>query len=223
MRIKQVILLLFISTIVSPIVAQRAPAPKRHSRNSTVYISTSQNNSGYNYNIVYGVAAGVTLPVLKFEGDSREVSGDVGFKGGFMWGVDWGFVEFVPEIWFSTYKMDFYESSGLINTRLKNSSIDMPLMVGFELFGPIKINVGPTFSLICNNTLDLGDGTTYEMGRVKSSVGGVFGISLDLVDNLFVDIRYIKHLVANSYNYYSTTDNYNISLCSVDITAGFRF
>ncbi len=220
MRLKQSLILLFIFAIVSPATAQRNRKVKPAPQHSTVYVVTpsSDSSNANSYEMVYGIGGGITFPFLKFEGPYNEVSGDIGFKGGLMWGLDWGFFEFVPEIWYSTFNMGLDEG---IN--LKNRSIDMPLMVGFEIFGPVKFKVGPSFSLICNNDFEFSDGSSYEIGRIKSTIGGAVGVSIDLVNNLFIDLRYTGYFMANSYSGYALYEGYDVQLYSIDITAGFRF
>ncbi|MFR9602392.1 MAG: outer membrane beta-barrel protein [Rikenellaceae bacterium] len=184
----------------------------------------SQYNNSYSITMVYGLAAGVTCPILKVDGNNADVSTNAGFKGGMMWGVDFGVVRVVPELWYSTFKMDFREDgAGLKGSELVNRSIDFPIMVGFNLGNsPFRFNCGPSFSLMCKNTLKDG-GKEYDYGRIKSNVGYVLGLSCDVISNLFLDLRYTGRFTANSNEWNTVGDPYNITMYTIDITAGVRF
>lgn len=225
MKLKSILILLFVVTFALPVVAKGRHGGYGGSgrpQQKTTY-TVYNNNNQYNISMVYGIAAGLTCPILRFDGNSADVSSNPGFKIGMMWGVDFGVVEIVPELWYSTFKMNFNEDiAGLKGAKLTNNSLDFPILVGFKLGGPFRLNLGPTFSLLCNNTIN-DNGKESEYGRIKSNVGYVAGLGWDVVQNLFLDVRYTGRFNSSCNEWNSKGDPYNISMYTIDITAGFRF
>ncbi|MFI3293316.1 MAG: porin family protein [Rikenellaceae bacterium] len=224
MKLKNIATLILAVVITLPTLAQRHNSPQHPAPNRSSYYTSS---SSPKIDIIYGVAAGVSCPNLKISGNDAEVSSTPGFKAGIMWGVNWGTFELVPELWYSSFKMSF--DSGASNVKgaeVRNKSIDFPIMFGIKIFDPIRINFGPTFSLLCNNELTTSNGDCYEFGRVKGSVGYMAGVSCDIYNNLFLDLRYVGRFSTNTTEYYgssNSSDQYDIRMYSIDITAGFRF
>ncbi len=229
MRSKIILTLLSVTALLSSSMAQSRSNGGGSRRGGNVqkqHISSSYatQNNNFNISMIYGIAAGLTCPILKFDGNNVDVSSNPGFKAGMMWGVDFGKVRVVPELWYSTFKMDFNEDgAGLKGSQIVNKSFDFPIMVGFDLGkGPFRFNMGPSFSLLCDNTLK-NDGREYEFGRIKSNVGYCLGLSCDLISNLFLDLRYTGRFTANSNEWSSGREPYDIKMYAIDITAGLRF
>ncbi|MFI3282759.1 MAG: outer membrane beta-barrel protein [Rikenellaceae bacterium] len=221
MKLKFILTTLLIALCTTAAMAQRKPKPQKVQQHYTSQSTSSLSNS---VTMVYGVAAGVTIPNLVIEGNGADVSNNVGFKAGIMWGADFGNIEIVPELWYSTFTIDFTkDNAGLKGAELKNSSIDFPIMVGFDITSNLKLHVGPSFSLMCNNDLTLKNGDMYEFGSIKSSVGYVAGLSYNIISNFVIDLRYSGRFTSNSNEFESSYDAYKIRMSTIDITAGFRF
>ncbi len=214
MRIKLLLSFILILSTLSPILAQRGK-PHTPPPGYETYRSSSLGIS-----MVYGITAGVIFPVLDIKGGNIDISSNPGFKAGIMWGVDFGRVEIVPEVLYSTFNMDVRDGSQ--NVELHNSSIDMPLLVGVKVARAVKLHVGPTFSLMCNNRLTYEDGTEEDYGRIKSSVGYVAGVTYNVVKNFIIDFRYTGRFTDYG-NEWPGGSPYDIWMYSLDLTAGFRF
>ena len=171
--------------------------------------------------MVYGLTAGVMFPILDIRGGTIDVSSNPGFKAGILWGVSFGALEFVPEILYSTFNMDV-QGQGQQSAELRNRSLDLPLLVGIRVARPVKLHLGPTFSMMCSNEITYADGEVEDYGRIKSSVGYVAGVSYDILERLFLDFRYTGRF-SDHGNEWSDGSPYDVWMYTLDLTVGFRF
>jgi len=74
----------------------------------------------------------------------------------------------------------------------KSSRINVPILVGYEIFDPISVYVGPGFNIYNDTTLDGVDVTSYSDGGPdleKTNVSLTFGIMVK-VGRFGIDLRY---------------------------------
>ena len=89
------------------------------------------------------------------------------------------------------------------------NKLDIPVMVGIK-FGPLRLNAGPSASLLINTPKDLINSPDFKGMYNKMTVGYQAGIGVDLLKTLTFDIRYegslkkyqnqIKNLAGTSVN-----------------------
>ncbi|MFI3260061.1 MAG: hypothetical protein R3Y16_08220 [Rikenellaceae bacterium] len=107
--------------------------------------------------------------------------------------------------------------------KLKSVSLDVPVLASFSIFGPIKIEAGPRFSLYDKADITYADGTESEFGRMRPEVGYTVGAKVSLFGKLFVAARYNGHFGDYLADIMYTTSAYYVNSSSYSITAGFTF
>lgn len=124
-------------------------------------------------------------------------SGKAGFHVGFFGKLDLGVLYIRPELIYTKTTSSYdVESSDL---DYKVSKIDLPVLVGFTLIGPLKVFVGPAFQYTLNNDLDGLDGLTIEDVQNDFSIGYHAGIGVNL-GKLGLDVRYEGAFSENQAN-----------------------
>lgn len=124
-------------------------------------------------------------------------SGKAGFHIGVFGKLDLGVLYIRPELIYTKTTSSYdVENSDL---DYKVSKIDLPVLVGFTLIGPLKIFVGPAFQYTLNNDLDGLDGLTIEDVKNDFSIGYHAGIGVNL-GKLGLDIRYEGAFSENQAN-----------------------
>jgi opacity protein-like surface antigen len=101
-----------------------------------------------------------------------------------------------PELLFST-RTDEYTVNNITNQNSPVSYIakqtfnklDIPVMLGFKL-GPLRLNAGPTGSLLINSPTDLISNPEYKNNYSKMTIGYQAGVGFDLFKRLTFDLRY---------------------------------
>lgn len=116
------------------------------------------------------------------------------------------------------YKMDLisglYLRPELVYTKTKSeyqsnsydlSKIDLPVLVGVEIVGPLSLFAGPSFQYVLNNDFE---NNTIEDVKNDITVGLHFGAALKL-GNLGLDVRYERGFTENEAKIY--TNNVNVA------------
>ncbi|MFI3317783.1 MAG: outer membrane beta-barrel protein [Rikenellaceae bacterium] len=190
-----------------------APTMAQHYAEDFVISDKGANlHAGSNISMSYGVMSGITIPNFRIDHSGVETSGRTGFQAGFMWGIDFGILELIPEFWYETNKLKFNNESIIAGTEIKSNSIEIPVLFQLNLVDEFRLNMGPSFVLSNNSTATTTDGEEYEIGRIKSTTGFVLGVSYVAFGHLLMDVRYIGR-------FSSTTNDLNNGGKLVDMRA----
>ncbi len=174
--------------------------------------------------MVYGVMGGVVLPQLSEKSGDVEVSNGAGFQAGAMWGVKLRSVEFVPELWYTYSRCNI---SGVEHKgRLATSSVELPVLIAVPLGSIFRVNVGPTFTLMCDSKLSNSTGNDIDFGRLRSTAGWVVGASATLWGNIIIDTRFCGYFKTHT-NVWSenaaSAMEYTFSHQTISMSIGYRF
>ena len=192
--------------------------------------------------IKFGLKAGVSTTSLSMPTIKTITSGTTtfsvdaittakyGFHGGAFVRLTFFGLYVQPELLFSTrtneYTVNQLNANGQsILTTVSNQSfnkLDIPVMLGFKL-GPLRLNAGPSGSLLINSPKDIIANPDYKNNFNKMTFGYQAGLGFDLLFLTF-DLRYegslkkyqnqIENLTGKTYN---LDDRHNAFLFSVGI------
>ncbi len=187
-------------------------------------IDRSGSYGGSQTGMVYGVMAGINVPLMTDKMEKVDVGGTAGFAMGMMWGVNLGGLQIAPEIWYQHDKSSLEYSSKGIEGDLVSNSIEVPIVFGMKL-GPMRLNVGPSFSLMSDSTLQVAGDEDIDFGRTKSTAGYLVGLSTTLMDHLILDVRYTGRFVSVTNPWYTSTgeDDPDYRYYSFGINVGYKF
>ncbi|UMB61486.1 PorT family protein [Lutibacter sp. A80] len=122
----------------------------------------------------------------------NEGKGKSGFNVGFYGKLDLGGIYIRPELLYTKTTSEYELNTG--NTEdYKISKLDVPVLVGFKVIGPLNIFAGPAFQYILDNDLE-----GVSIGDVENeySVGVNIGASLE-IGRFGFDVRYERGLSEN--------------------------
>ncbi len=178
--------------------------------------------------IKFGLKAGVSTTSLSMSSLSTITSGSTtytvnaltsakyGFNGGAFVRLTLFGIYVQPELLFSTRTYE-YTVSDVTNqaspvsyvAKQNFNKLDIPVMVGFKL-GPLRLNAGPSGSLLINSPKDLITNPDYKNNYNKLTFGYQAGLGFDLFGHLTFDVRYegslkkyqnqIQNLTGTKYN-----------------------
>ena len=192
--------------------------------------------------IKFGLKAGVSTTSLSMPTIKTVTSGTTsatvdaltsakyGFHAGAFVRLTFFGIYIQPELLFSTRSNDYTVhsvtgQSAPISYITKQSfnKLDIPVMLGFKL-GPIRINAGPTGSLLINSPKAIITNPDFKNNYTKMTFGYQAGLGFDLLKLLTFDLRYegslkkyqnqIQNLTGTKYN---LDDRPNAFLFSVGI------
>lgn len=148
----------------------------------------------------YGIKAGLSY---NSNGDLKEFTSEVnqiyknngkgksGFNFGFYGKLDLGPIYIRPELIYTKTTSEYELNNGFEDYKI--SKLDMPVLVGMKLIGPLNIFAGPAFQYYLNNDLK---GVNISDVKNDFSVGMNIGASIEL-GRIGIDIRYERGLSAN--------------------------
>jgi len=98
-----------------------------------------------------------------------------------------------PELLFATrtneYTVTNVQTSASQVVKQNFNKLDIPVMLGFKL-GPLRLNAGPSASLLINTPKELIDSPDFESMYNRMTIGYQAGVGLDILNTLTVDLRY---------------------------------
>src|ERR1035437_5946486 len=102
-----------------------------------------------------------------------------------------------PELLFSTrtneYTVENMQTTTSYIVNQKFNKLEIPVMVGFKL-GPLRLDAGPSGSLLLNTPKALIDIPDYKNMYSKMTVGYQAGVGIDILKTLTLDLRYEGNL-----------------------------
>jgi hypothetical protein len=162
--------------------------------------------------IKFGLKAGVSTTSLSMPTIKTITSGTTSFTVDGLTAAKYGFhggafvrltffgIYIQPELLFST-RTNEYTVTNVTNqaspvayvAKQSFNKLDIPVMLGFKL-GPIRINAGPTGSLLINSPKALITNPDFKNNYNKMTIGYQAGLGFDLLKFLTFDLRYEGNL-----------------------------
>jgi len=151
--------------------------------------------------IDFGAKAGLNY---NFGGDLSEVSSEVGNnaknlisgadnKAGYHLGL-WAKIDVLglyirPELVYTQLNNSYSNANQAVNTDFKTKKIDIPILIGGKIIGPLHAFAGPTFQYITNSDFSQNEFTNIK--KKDFTAGLQIGAGLDF-GRLGVDVRWEK-------------------------------
>ncbi|WP_340077433.1 outer membrane beta-barrel protein [Leptobacterium sp. I13] len=114
--------------------------------------------------------------------------------------------------------LSFYLRPELVYTKTKSQydninydvqKIDLPILVGYKIIGPLSVFAGPSFQYILDNDLDIDD---IDLSDVESDISLGLNIgALVEIGNLGLDVRYERGFSDNEAAFISQNINNNLA------------
>ncbi len=117
--------------------------------------------------------------------------GKVGYHVGFYGKLDMPKIYIRPELIYTKTKSSYDVEGGTNDYDV--SKLDLPVLLGYKIIGPLHIFAGPAFQYTLNNDLE-----DVELDDVKNdfTIGAHFGVGVNL-GNIGLDVRYERGFSEN--------------------------
>ncbi|RIV67660.1 outer membrane beta-barrel protein [Flagellimonas aequoris] len=164
--------------------------------------ATALAQSGSGFGIKAGLSYNKNGDLISSVGDGGQdivegAKGKAGYHFGFWGKLDFPKIYLRPELVYSKTKSSYDVDGDTQDYDI--SKLDMPVLLGYKLIGPLHIFAGPAFQYTLNN--DLGD---LEVEDVKNdfTVGLNAGVGVNL-GNIGLDVRYERGFSKNEAEFIS--------------------
>jgi len=145
--------------------------------------------AGLNYNFGGDLSDLLTGTTEAFENISTGADDKAGFHIGFWTKVNLLGFYIRPEISYAQLNNSYASSEETLNTDLKTNKIDIPILIGAKIIGPLHIFAGPSFQFVTKSDFSQSDITNIK--KKDFSVGLQMGTGLEF-GKLGVDVRWEK-------------------------------
>lgn len=157
---------------------------------SSITALSQSSSFGIKGGLNYG-STGDISSVSDFTGDFQlDGENKVGYHLGLFGKIEFAGLFIQPEIIYTklTTEYDFTGTNGINRADYDFSKIDIPLLLGINILGPLHIKGGPSFQYILNNEFDDID-ITLQDPEDSFTVGYQVGAGI-IIGRLGVDVRY---------------------------------
>lgn len=166
-----------------------------------LFITTSAFSQDITYSL--GIKGGInyslgsyieesTIPEQQFDAQSQ-----IGYQGGIFAQWNFGKIFLRPELTYSSLKTEYDLDDS--KTQHQLTKIDFPLLLGYNIIGPLDLYAGPVYSNIRTSDIEINpDGST-----ARVAVQGTPGVNLQAglkfaLRRFEVDLRYERTLTSSS-------------------------
>ena len=160
-------------------------------------ITFAQSGLGVTGGVNYGDNGKLTYTDVTNAGDDVLEGGDrqIGYHLGLFYRKEFNGFFFRPELLYTRTTSSYVYN--LENAEYKISKIDVPVLVGLEILGPVHVFAGPSIQYILNNDFE-----GAKIGDVQNefTIGAQFGAGIQL-GGLGLDVRYERGLKENEANF----------------------
>ena len=126
--------------------------------------------------VEWGVLGGLNFSDFSSKDKSFDVSNKLGFQAGISIGVNLGLVAIQPEILFVRQTFGV-EHADIGRVKVKSNSIDVPVLLSVRVLKPLRINVGPVFSVMNDCKYKWGS-DLIDFGRARPTVSYTPGVGV---------------------------------------------
>lgn len=146
--------------------------------------------------------------------------GESGFNVGVYGKLDLGLIYIRPELVYSQASSEYEIMTGVTES-YKMSSIDLPVLVGIRIIGPLNLLAGPAFKFITNSELN---GLEYNTIKNDVTVGLNIGISAN-IGRFGVDVIYDRGFSKNEAEFIGedVTNKFNLDTRQQQIRVGVSY
>ena len=171
--------------------------------------------------VEWGVLGGLNFSDFSSKDKSFDVSNKLGFQAGISIGVNLGLVAIQPEILFVRQTFGV-EHADIGRVKVKSNSIDAPVLLSVRVLKPLRINVGPVFSVMNDCKYKWGS-DLIDFGRARPTVSYTLGLGLVLGRNFLIDCRYNGQFTSKKTYYTEDAVRIDLKSYSVGVSIGYVF
>ncbi len=171
------------------------------------------------------LSAGGINSHYSIKGNDSAITNNSGYQVGVAVPISLTFLSITPEVRYSQSKFQITDASILGRPcDVKSKSVDMPIIAGFSILGPLKVELGPSFSLYDSAKAQFYTNNPYseqDLGKIHTSVGFVAGAKLTVVKKIILSVRYNGQFGGRN-NSFNQDESYKVKNYSLSFGVGFK-
>ncbi len=172
---------------------------------------------------MYGVTAGANVSNYKLTdvtAGTEISSSQLGYQAGLWTGINLPLIDVTAEALWVHNKMAFADSD---DASIVSNSVEIPVLAALSIFGPLQLKAGPSFMVYNDAKAKYADGEESLDGSVKSSLGYVIGLGLN-ISKIRFDVRYNGQFKKESaFGLENTVSDYDIQASTISASIAYKF
>ena len=171
--------------------------------------------------VEWGVIGGINVPDYTTNMSKTDVKNKLGWQAGIVTAVNLGAFAIEPQILYVRQGLRI-KPEGAKEINLKSNSIDVPVLLSVRVLKPLRINVGPVFSVMNDCKYKWGS-DLIDFGRARPTVSYTLGLGLVLGRNFLIDCRYNGQFTSKKTYYTEDAVRIDLKSYSVGVSIGYVF
>lgn len=174
-----------------------------------VFYSNAQSSFGVKAGLSYN-STGELKEFINETGTIIDTKGNgkTGYNFGIYGKLDLNTIFLRPELVYTKTTSEYSLNSESVNYKM--AKLDLPVLVGIKLIGPLSVFAGPAFQYVLDNDLD---GLEFNSIENDFTVGLNLGVSIEF-GRLGLDVRYERGFTKNEVNFAGVGPNVTYRLDS---------
>ncbi len=168
----------------------------------------------------WGLTAGGGAWIYDTTVEMYDVKGDFGWQAGLHSSVVWDDFALQLELRYARHDVDLKPRGNAPEVNMHSNSVEVPLLFSWRP-GIFRLHFGPMFRVLndCKHTMP--DGTYFDFGCVRPTMGFTVGVGVKLGRHWIIDARYNGDFTAAEGVFYSGGPEVSIREHAVQLSLGF--
>ncbi len=137
----------------------------------------------------WGLRAGANLPKYSTPDGRISVENQIGWHAGMEIKYNFGAFAIGPEVVYMRHALVIHNNLERDSKRIKMHSVDIPLLFSLRAWHPMRIDMGPVFTVMNNCQYTEGD-QRMQFGPLRPTVSFTIGVGVEIGRHFFADLRY---------------------------------
>ncbi len=170
----------------------------------------------YAIGLDFGVEFALSQANLKVKDSNIELDNNLGYGVGVSAKVNLPLIDVGPELWY--YRHTASDNNG---GKIKSNSLDLPVVVAYNILGPLTIEGGPSFSLSNSAKYESGS-SSIDLNRIRPEMGYVVGVRVTLFKMLMISGRFNGCFSRESVDF-GGGSSYDVRFNAWSVAVGAKF
>lgn len=141
----------------------------------------------------WGLMAGLNAPDYSFHDNRADIENKLGWQLGLMTSLDFARFSIEPQLLYMQQSFRYANVGEERSATLRSRSVDLPVLVAFDVLGPVRLFAGPVVTLMNKSkggaaAFDHAEG--FRLSSLRSTCSYTLGVELRFLKHFRADLRY---------------------------------
>lgn len=174
----------------------------------------------------WGVMGGLNASDYSFRDNRADIENKLGWQAGLMASLDFARFSIEPQVIYMQQSFRYANVGQERSATLRSRSIDLPVLVAFDVLGPVRLFAGPVVTLM--NKCKGGGGVFagadgFSLSNLRSTCSYTVGVELRFLKHFRADLRYNGQFKAKNHVLMPDGLEGRMRMHAVSLNVGYLF